>query len=90
VIDMNMPTVSATTKEVRASFRETAWVSVLNDNETYTGLDGCWIAPTPPDVVEKLNEGDEVDDIPLSRFDLEDLIQWAIDNGYFDGRSSGS
>lgn len=81
---MKKPRVSTKTMEVRASLRATSWVSVLDDDETYTGLGGCWIAPTPPDVIEALDEGDGVDDMQLSRFDLSDLVEWAIDRGYFD------
>jgi hypothetical protein len=54
--------------------KETAWVNVLNDDDTFTSLDGCWIAPTPPEVVEGLDNGEyDVDEAPLTRYSLGDL-----------------
>ena len=62
-----------------------AWICVLNDGETYTGLDGCWFASTPQDELELLDEGEhEAKDVPGPHYSLQALLWWAIDHGYFD------
>lgn len=65
--------------------KKAAWVSVLNDNDTYTGLDGCWIALTSPEIVTALDDDDmPVEDVPQPHYGLQALLEWAIDHGYFD------
>jgi hypothetical protein len=61
-----------------------AWVCVLNDNETFTGLDGCWIAMTPADCVADLDDGGAAEDVPQPHYSLKSLLEFAIDQGYFD------
>jgi hypothetical protein len=68
----------------RDEMKKEAWVVVLNDNDTYTGLTGCWIAMTDQDQVEALDEGADVEDVPGPHYDLQALLEWAIDGGYFD------
>lgn len=72
--------------ERREALKKTAWVTVLNDNDTFTGLDGCWVAPTNAKQVEALDaEEIEVDDLPEERrFSLNDLLMRAINSGMFD------
>jgi hypothetical protein len=78
-------TGSSQRDQTNEDLKTAAWVSVLNDDDTFTGLDGCWIAPTLPEVVEALNEGEyEVNEAPVTRYSLQDLLDWAIDHGYFD------
>jgi hypothetical protein len=80
---MMMKTDERTTQ--RAQLRAADWITVLNDDETYTSLEGCWIAVTTPEVSQKLDDGDDPNDIPeLVRWDLDALVQCAIDHGYFD------
>jgi hypothetical protein len=61
-----------------------AWVTVLNDDTTYTGLDGCWIAMTDQDQVKALDAGEDVEEVCHERYDMQALLEWAIDKGYFD------
>jgi hypothetical protein len=72
----------------RTELHEIDWIAVLNDDETYTGLVGCWIATTTPSIVEELNEGAGPNQLELVRFNLDHLVQWAIDKGYFDDDSA--
>jgi hypothetical protein len=72
----------------RTELHEIDWIAVLNDDETYTGLVGCWIATTTPSIVEELNEGADPNQLELVRFNLDHLVQWAIDKGYFDDDSA--
>ena len=67
-----------------AKLKDSTWVCVLNNNETYSEPDGCWIAPTPPDVVQLLDQGDEPDEHCPDKWSLQALLEWAIDQGYFD------
>jgi hypothetical protein len=84
---LDIEAVSHPSDMTKDELKKTAWVNVLNDDDTFTGLDGCWIAPTPPEVVEGLNNGEyEVDEAPLTRYSLGDLLDWAIDHGYFNGK----
>jgi len=64
--------------------KKSAWVCVLNDDDTYAGLDGCWIALTDEAQVEKLDEGEHVSEVPGPHFSLQLLLEWAISNGYFE------
>jgi hypothetical protein len=59
--------------------RDAHWITVLNDNETFGGLDGCWIATVPEDA-----EFEEVDELDLTRFSVRELLDWAIDHGFFE------
>jgi hypothetical protein len=59
------------------------WVAVLNDNDTYTGLTGCWIAMTDQDQVKALDEGAGVEDVSGPHYDMQALLELAIDRGYF-------
>jgi hypothetical protein len=46
--------------------------------------------PTLPEVVEALNEGEyEVNEASVTRYSLRDLLDWAIDRGYFDEKTQG-
>lgn len=66
------------------ALKRIAWVSVLNSDDTFTGLDGCWIAPTTGEEVDALDEGKiDVGDLP-HRFPLNDLLMLAIEAGIFD------
>jgi hypothetical protein len=67
----------------RDELKTSAWIVVLSDDDTYTGLDGCWIATTTPDQVKEGNESGEIPE-GLKRIPMQDLLIWAIDNGYFD------
>ncbi len=76
--DLQMPT--------HDEMKKGAWVCVLNDNSTFTGLDGCWIAMTDQEQVEALDEGEDVEDVCHGpRYDMQKLLEWAIDHGAFDG-----
>jgi hypothetical protein len=69
----------------RDELRKIAWVCVLSDGSTYTGLDGCWIARTTPEQVKRLDAGDPVNDLPeYQRYSLQTVLEWAIDHGGFD------
>ena len=81
-------TIGAESDITKDELKKSAWLSVLNDDDTFTGFDGCWIAPTRPEVVEGLNNGEyNVGDAPLTRHSLRDLLEWAIDRGYFEGKA---
>jgi len=41
-------------------------IVVLNDGETYTGLDGCCIMDITPEGIEKLDEGQDPNDLEPS------------------------
>jgi hypothetical protein len=64
---------------------EDNWVSVLNDDETFTSLSGCWIAKITAAETVQLDEGDEPDNVvpEVRRCDLAALVEWAIERGYF-------
>lgn len=73
--------MSMTKQEMLAS----AWVCVLADSETYTGLDGCWIAVTSQEVVEALDEGHiSLTELSGGRYDLQSLLEFGLEHGYFD------
>jgi hypothetical protein len=83
----NTETVGRKSDMTKGQLRATAWLSVLNDDDTFTGLNGCWIAPTSPEVVEAMDNGEyDVDEAPITRYSLRDLLEWAIDHGYFVGK----
>jgi hypothetical protein len=68
----------------RNALKQSAWVTVLNDDDTFTGLDGSWIAPANGEQGQALDDGEfALSDLPV-RFGLHDLLVWAIDNGCFD------
>jgi hypothetical protein len=61
------------------------WICVLNDGETYTGLSGSYIAILTAEQDKELNEGTEPNQLHnLQQHELNELLDWAIDNGYFD------
>jgi hypothetical protein len=71
----------------RDEMKQAAWVMVLNGDDTWTGLDGCWFALTTSAEVEALDEDDmEINDLPPEtiRYSMVQLLEWAIDHGYFD------
>jgi hypothetical protein len=69
----------------RDEMKRSSWVMVLNDDDTFTGLDGCWFAATPPSIVRQLDEGQiAVREVPGRHFEMQPLLEWAIDQGYFD------
>ena len=70
----------------REALKKSSWVTVLNDGDTYTGLDGCHIALTSDEQVEGLDADKfSVDDLPAwQRFSLNELLMLAIDLGIFD------
>lgn len=71
----------------RDELKNSAWVMVLADGDTYSGLDGCTLVPTTPDQVEALDAGESVDEVVPQRASMQALIEWAIDQGYFDKKS---
>jgi hypothetical protein len=71
----------------RAELRQREWVVVLNDDETYSGLRGSWIAFSPPDTDDDHDEA--VKEISQdSRLDLWEIIKFAIKHGYMDQPSA--
>jgi hypothetical protein len=64
--------------------KDTLWICVLNDDSTYTGLSGCWIAPTPDEDIEALDDGAEPGDLKMYRYSIEHLLNWPIDHGYIE------
>jgi hypothetical protein len=68
----------------RDEMKRSAWVMVLNDGDTYTGLDGCWFAMTSDSEVDALNAGEDVTDLPGPHYSMQRLLEWAIAHGYFD------
>jgi hypothetical protein len=68
----------------RDELQESAWVVVLNDNDTYTGMDGRWIAMTDQDQVTALHEGESINDVCPVRYDMQKILTFAIEHGYFD------
>jgi hypothetical protein len=68
----------------REQMKNSAWICVLNDNDTWTGLDGSWIAITEEGQQEALYNDERVCDLDLTKYSLRTLIDWAIDAGYFD------
>ena len=69
----------------RDEMKVQGWVCVLNDGHTFTGLEGCWIATTDESTVASL-DADEVSvgEVPGPHWLLDDLVMWAITEGYFD------
>jgi hypothetical protein len=67
----------------RQQMLESAWICVLDDGETYTGLDGCWIAMTTDQEAKDLDDGGSADDLQ-DRFSLQALLEFAVSQGYFD------
>ena len=68
----------------RQALKRIAWVTVLNDGDTFTGLDGCYIAPTTDKEVKALDDDTiAVDDLP-HQFSLHRLLGLAIEAGIFD------
>ena len=39
---------------------------------------------TDQDQVRALDEGSDVQDVPGRHYDMQALLEWAIDGGYFD------
>jgi hypothetical protein len=71
----------------REEMKKAAYIMVLGDDDTFTGLDGCWFAYTSPDQVAELDEDGDLDAIEIKPCDMQELLEWAIDHGYFDGKS---
>jgi hypothetical protein len=63
--------------------KKAEWVCVLGDDDTFSGLDGSWIAMVPTDHSDELAGGGKVSDLP-EQFCLRKLIDKAIDAGWFD------
>jgi hypothetical protein len=63
---------------------------VLGDDfdASWMGIDECWIAPTSDEQLGQLSDGEPVSDIDSPHFSLQDLLDWAIDAGYFDEKAS--
>jgi cell wall assembly regulator SMI1 len=59
----------------REEMKKGPWVAVLNDNDTYTGLTGCWIAMTDQDQVKALDEGAGVEDVSGPHYDMQALLE---------------
>lgn len=74
-------------KTNREQMKNSAWICVLNDNDSWTGLDGSWIAITEEEQQEALYNDERVCDLDLTKFSLRTLVDWAIDAGYFDEQS---
>lgn len=72
----------------RDELKKSPWVMVLTDGDTYSGLDGCTLVPTTPEQVEALDAGESVNDVVPRRASMQALIEWAIDQGYFDDKST--
>jgi hypothetical protein len=73
----------------RAELKQSEWVAVLNDDETYSGLDGAWIALSPSGDADRDTDV-AVRQIPEdARTDLSGLVMWAINHGYFDETCDG-
>ena len=71
----------------RDRLRQADWITILSDDETYTSLGGCHIAIPTPEQGEELDAGADPNDLDdLERYDLRALLDWAINNGYFDNQ----
>jgi hypothetical protein len=44
----------------REEMKKGAWIAVLADNDTFTGIDGCWFAYTSVDQVDLLLDSDKM------------------------------
>ena len=69
----------------RDRLKQADWITILSDDETYTSLGGCHIAIPTTDQMEELDAGADpkhLDDLEV--YDLKELVDWAITNGYFD------
>lgn len=65
-----------------AELKNSQWIVVLNDDDSFTGLDGCWIAPVADDAL--VLHGGAAHTVPAeTRWDLRGLLDFAIDHGYF-------
>jgi hypothetical protein len=88
--DSLYPSFNPTTKEIkmpsdRDRLKKANWITILNDDETYTSLGGCHIAIPTAAQLEELDEGSDPNDLEgLESYDLRALLDWAISNGYFD------
>ena len=75
--------------ELREVLKKSLWINVFGDDETWSSCQG-WISPATNQVVAIIEEQDNiVNYAPLFRFKLEDLIDFAIDHGYFDDKFPG-
>ncbi len=75
-----------TNEEWRTDLKKSEWICVLNDDETYTGLNGSWIAPIPDDLTEQredIENGYAPKVVPVY-FDMRKMLEFAINHGYFD------
>ncbi len=70
-------------------WKNTACVCVLNDCDTWTGLSGCIISPVFCEEELQALEEEDIKPYQLTiKVDLLSLVEWAIDNGYFDGEGA--
>jgi hypothetical protein len=71
----------------RDQLKEANWITILNDDETFTSLGGSHVAILTAEQQQELKEGTELNDLDnLQRYDLKELVNWAIDHGYFDAK----
>ena len=71
----------------RDELQQGSWIVVLNDDETYTGLHGSHIAALTAEQQKALGQGAEPNQLEnLQQYDLRELLDWAINNGYFDSK----
>jgi hypothetical protein len=69
----------------RDELKQASWIVVLNDDETFTGLGGSHFAMLTAEQKQELDDGAEPHQLDgLAWYELKELLDWAIDHGYFD------
>jgi hypothetical protein len=73
-------------EQERARLRDGDWITVVSQ-DTYAGISDSEIAILTSEQQKLLDEGADPDDDELGDvevYPIEDLLKWAIANGYFD------
>lgn len=71
-------------EQERARLRDGDWITII-DEDTFGGLGSSTVAMLTAEQRKRLDEGAEPDEFDdLEMYPVEDLVKWAIANGYFD------
>jgi hypothetical protein len=73
--------------QLRKTLKQARWINALDEYSTWGGSNAGFIAPATDQIVGVLEfDGELLEIAPLNRLDLDELIDWAIDQGYFDDK----
>jgi carboxypeptidase C (cathepsin A) len=72
---------------LREALKESWWVNALDHCGTWSGTSAGFIAPATEKMIRVMECSDKaVTRAPLTYCDLDDLLDWAVDRGYFDDK----